>query len=89
MRTATQIASRMVCLCARSCSVPLRVEEAIIQSWRGATALAAGFLEDRPSPKPRTKCKMKIGFRFVLFGGQSSESINHVTGAAIKTKLQI
>ncbi len=31
---------------------------------------------------------MKIGFRFVLFGAESSESINRVTGAAIKTKLQ-
>lgn len=27
---------------------------------------------------------MKIGFRFVLFRAESFESINHVTGAAIK-----
>jgi hypothetical protein len=80
----------MVGLCARSFSVPPRVEEAIIQSWRAATALTAGFLpEDQPVPRERTKRKMKIGFRFLLCGAASSESINHVTGAAIKTELQI
>ena len=78
----------MVCLCARSFSVPLRVEEAIIQSWRTATALTAGFLsEDQPALSERTNRKMKIGFRFVLLGAESSESINHVTGTAVKTKI--
>jgi hypothetical protein len=66
------------------------VEEAIIQSWRAATALTAGFLPgDQPALRERTNRKMKIGFRFVLLGAESSESINHVTGAAIKTKFQI
>jgi len=78
-----------VYLSARSFSVPPKVEEAIIRSWRTATVLTAGFLHgDQPAPRERPKRKMKIGFRFRLFGAESSESINHVTGAAIKTKLQ-
>jgi len=90
MRTATQIASSMVCLYARSFSVSPRVEEAIIQSWQAATGLTAGLLPgDQPVPRGRTKRKTKIAFRFLLFGAESSESINHVTRTAIKTKLQI
>lgn len=84
MRTATQSASSIVYPRARSCFVPRRVEEAIIQSWRDSAALTAGFLRDQPSPKERTKCKMKIGFRFVLFGVESSESINHITARPLR-----
>ena len=90
MRTATHIASSMVCLCRRSFSVPARVEEAIIQSWQAATGLTAGLLPgDQPVPRGRTKRKTKIAFRFLLFGAESSESINHVTGTAIKTNYRL